>query len=75
MNAPRICALLEFNGISSTKTALPLKMGPMGRPETSIRNYHSVLLEIRKGADLILDTSCILSALEQVLAILREKKQ
>jgi hypothetical protein len=34
--------------------SLPLKMGPVGRPETSVRNYHSTLRKIaeqRKSPD------------------------
>jgi len=45
-------------------TALPLKIEPIGFSETSVRNYHSVLREIPKDADLNLDTLCIFSALE-----------
>ena len=36
-----------------TPTAWPLQMGPIGCPETSVRNYDSRLRKIRKSADLM----------------------
>jgi hypothetical protein len=55
INAGEICVLLRYyaalSGSSvptfrdnlSAPSSLPLKLGPMGCPETSVRNYHSVL--------------------------------
>ena len=37
----------------SSWTAWPLKMGPLGSPETSVRNYHSTLRKIPKERHLI----------------------
>jgi len=59
------CALLRFTrrrmvipyrrfGTNSSKTAWPLKMGPIGWPKTSIRNYHPPFVNPQKRANLIL---------------------
>ena len=59
-----ICALLwsysAWNGNSVPtlrsylqRTAWPVKMGPMGHPEPSVRNFHSTLPKSEKSADLI----------------------
>jgi len=36
----------ECSSRHHSRTYLPLKVGPIGCPETSVRNYHSTLLKI-----------------------------
>jgi len=59
-------------------TAWPVKMGPMGHPEPSVRNFHSKLPKSEKGADFICSwaeawnhvRSCLLCFFESLTLLL-----
>lgn len=44
---------VPYSGVKQSKNLWPLKMGPMGWPETAVINYHSMLRKIPMNTDLI----------------------
>jgi len=53
-----------FKGLKVKKISgisWPLKMGPIGCPETSVRNYHSALRDVQEESRFMLNGLCCLS--------------
>jgi hypothetical protein len=51
---PATCPYLRDNlSVPSPKSKSPLKIGPIGCPETPVQNYYSKLRNIPNDADLI----------------------
>jgi hypothetical protein len=59
----------------SHRQRLPMKMGPIGCPETSVQNYHPTLRKTQKSADLIYIAAEAWNHMDHVDEDYNERKQ